>query len=212
MQREPFTNYTSPLSLLLTMGSAIVVGSAVSVLSHGFVVVREVQDALVAGVVVGGSASYVITNPLFSVICGFTAAVLQPLFELVVEKPLSKRLGLISTYSTIPFAFQSIVGGILMSILTIRTRMTVNDGFAFSSETSSGEIFSMTFISAGIGLGTGLIIGLVAWVTRPRNMDLELNDREFWAENDYISVGKRKKRKGKGGRELAPEVVDMRKR
>jgi hypothetical protein len=42
--------------------------------------IREIQNSLLAGAVVGGSASYFITNPSYSVVCGITAALLQSVF------------------------------------------------------------------------------------------------------------------------------------
>jgi hypothetical protein len=81
MAREAFTNYTTALSIILSMGASLTTGLAVSLLINGSINARDLQNALIAGFVVGGTASYFITNPAFSIVCGFTGALFQPVFE-----------------------------------------------------------------------------------------------------------------------------------
>lgn len=47
---------------------------------NSFPSIRNIQNSLLAGAVVGGSASYFITNPSYSIVCGLTAALFQPVF------------------------------------------------------------------------------------------------------------------------------------
>ena len=59
------------------MSSAITTGIAFSSFSNGYLRIRDIQNCLIAGIVVGGSASYYVTNPGFSILMGGVAAILQ---------------------------------------------------------------------------------------------------------------------------------------
>lgn len=51
------------------------------VINEDLLRIRNIQNGLIAGAVVGGSASYYITNPVYAIICGFAAAFFQPAFD-----------------------------------------------------------------------------------------------------------------------------------
>jgi hypothetical protein len=81
MKNERFTSFTSPLSVILSMGAGIVTSVAISLLASGKLIrIRDVQNGLLAGMVVGGTASYYITNPAFAICCGFFGAIVQYFF------------------------------------------------------------------------------------------------------------------------------------
>ena len=62
------------------MGSSVVTGLSLSMLINAKPNIRDIQNSLLAGAIVGGSAGYLITNPAFSIVCGITAALFQPVF------------------------------------------------------------------------------------------------------------------------------------
>ena len=62
------------------MGAALTTSFAMSFLIHNSVNPRDIQNGLLAGAIVGGSASFYITNVAFSILCGIIAAILQPIF------------------------------------------------------------------------------------------------------------------------------------
>ena len=115
------------------MGAAAVTGVAMSALIHGYLKLRDLQQALIAGMVVGGSASYFITNPAYSLACGVTAGLLQPIFELCIERPIYRKVGLLCTYSPSVFALQSFVSCVYMALLSVKSRSNPNQGFTFTS-------------------------------------------------------------------------------
>ena len=84
MRREIFSNYTTTASLILTMGASIATGAAFIALLRGTLIVRILQHCLIAGIVMGGSASYYITNPGTSILLGFAAAIMQIGFDYLI--------------------------------------------------------------------------------------------------------------------------------
>ena len=81
MPKERFTNYTTPLSLILSMGASITTSLSLSLfVNNGTLNIRDIQNGLIAGAVVGGTTSYFITNYAFSLLCGVAAAIFQPIF------------------------------------------------------------------------------------------------------------------------------------
>ena len=177
MKREWFTNFTTPLSIILSMGAATTTGLILSVLGNGSPKVRDIQNALLGGIVMSGSASYFITNPGYSILLGILAAMLQSLFDYCLEKPAFKALGLFTTYPSSVFSLQSIAGGIAMAILASQiTINTPHHHLTYRSSVDVGSIFISCFISAGIGFFTGLATGLLTIFVREYGVDIDLSD------------------------------------
>ena len=84
MRREVFSNYVTTVSLVLTMGTAIATGVAFIAFLKGTLIIRSVLHCLIAGLVMGGTASYYVTNPGISIMLGFIAAVLQVAFDYLI--------------------------------------------------------------------------------------------------------------------------------
>jgi hypothetical protein len=115
--------------------------------------------------VVGGTASYYITNPAFSIICGFSGGLLQTLFDNFLEKKIYNKFGIICSFPPFVFAFQSIIGGIFTSIYCKRVNDGLsNDIFYTINATTPRLVFAVCFISAGIGLITGIVVGLLSYL------------------------------------------------
>ncbi len=117
MKKEIFTNYVTPLCLIMSMGAAIVVTLAINTLINGNnIKIRDIQNGLIAGAVAGGTAGYFITNLAFAILCGFTAGISQPIFEQILEKILYKKLGFFCTYPPGVFGLQSLLGAIFTAL------------------------------------------------------------------------------------------------
>ncbi len=111
---------------------------------------------------VGGTASYYITNLSFALICGFSAGILHPLFLRLIEQKLYQSLGVFCTYSPGVFALQSIVSAIFTSIYSARVNSGLTDQFTYkNTDISAGAPFGICFASAGIGFITGIVAGMV---------------------------------------------------
>lgn len=170
------------------MGSAIITSVAISILlNDGRLRVRDVQNGLIAGAIVGGSASYFITNPVYALICGVAGAIFQPIFENMLEINLYKRLGLYCTYPPAVFGLQSLLSAIFTAIYAARVNSGSTNSIVYTEkQISAGKIFASYFISAGIGFVTGLVIGLICKLIRPSGLVLNINDKDLWVIRDNL--------------------------
>lgn len=80
MKKETFTSINSTVSIILSMSASLISNLSICIMIKGSLVLRDFQNGLMAGIVVGGSASYYVTNFSFSLICGFSAGILYPIF------------------------------------------------------------------------------------------------------------------------------------
>jgi hypothetical protein len=86
LQESNFQRYIAPLSILLSMGSAIITSIAVSMFVNGDnkingVRVKDVLNAQIAGGIICGAASFYITTPYLGLITGVVAGVTQYFFD-----------------------------------------------------------------------------------------------------------------------------------
>lgn len=133
MKKEMFTNYTTAFYLILSMGASITTSISLSIfVNNGSLHVRDVQNGLIAGAVVGGTTSYFLTNAAFSILCGFTAAFFQPVFEHFLEKLMRKKVGFLCTYSPSVFGLQSFISGIFTVIFCARVNSGSKDNFTYT--------------------------------------------------------------------------------
>ena len=185
MQRESFTNFTTAFGILLSMSSAITSGIAFSCFTNGYLRIRDVQNSLIAGIVVGGSSSYYVTNPGFSILMGGVGAILQILFEYLIEKPLFVNFGVHCTYPSSMFSLQSLVC-FLMSALFSDWTDVLRDGFTYTTLQSTANIVAVCFISMGIGFATGVVCGIIFIFILPDDPPINFDDEEFWNKDDGI--------------------------
>jgi len=80
MRKETFTPIISSISVILGMSSSFITNITICLLHRGRLNLRDIQNGLLAGLVVVGSSSYYITNLGLAVVCGFAAGILYPLF------------------------------------------------------------------------------------------------------------------------------------
>lgn len=161
------------------MGGSITTTLPFSIfVNDGVLNIRDIQNGLIAGAVVGGTTSYFITNSSFSILCGVAAAIFQPIFQHFLEKKLSKCAGFISTYSWSVFGLQSFLSAIFTVIFCARVNSGTTDGLIFSQPSISiASIIASFFVSIAIGFFTGLFTGLICKLVRPVGCWLVLHDR-----------------------------------
>jgi hypothetical protein len=63
------------------MGAAVVGAVIFSVLINGKLVARDLLHAPIAGGIIAGSASFFITNPVYTFVVGFTGGALQAVVQ-----------------------------------------------------------------------------------------------------------------------------------
>lgn len=116
-----FQHYIGPLTIILSMGTAIATSVISGMLVHGDKAegnlrVMDLLNAQIAGGIASGAASYYATSPFQGVICGFIAAIFQYFFDNVLERRVFRRWGVVSTYSFSLFCLQSLIGAIFAFI------------------------------------------------------------------------------------------------
>jgi len=73
--------YNGPLSVIIGMAASLLGAYCISSLLNGNVIVRDLIHAPIAGGIVVGSASFYITNPVYAMVAGFTAGIIQTLIQ-----------------------------------------------------------------------------------------------------------------------------------
>jgi ammonia channel protein AmtB len=107
-----FNQYNSPLSVVIGMGSSLIGAYIISSLINGNPIVIDLIHGPIAGGIVVGAASYFITSPLYAIIAGFTAGLIQSLIQNVFESRYAKNKSVVSTISWSLFGIQGIIGGV----------------------------------------------------------------------------------------------------
>lgn len=97
------------------MGASIVGALCISILINTDLVIRDIVYAPIAGGIVVGSASFFISNPVYSIAAGLTAGIVQALIQNCIEKPHLQTKSVISTISWSLFGIQGILGGAFAS-------------------------------------------------------------------------------------------------
>jgi hypothetical protein len=76
-----YNYYNGPFFIVMAMGAAIVGAVIFSVLINGSVVARDLIHAPIAGGIIGGSASFFITAPVYIFVVGFTGGAVQTVLQ-----------------------------------------------------------------------------------------------------------------------------------
>jgi hypothetical protein len=88
MQTTSFQRYIGPLSVVLSMGTAILTSIAVALLIHGDKItsirLKDMLNAQIAGGIIIGAASFYTTTPYLGLIAGVIAGFTQYFFDNVL--------------------------------------------------------------------------------------------------------------------------------
>jgi hypothetical protein len=124
-----------------------------------------------------------------AIVIAITASVLQYFFDNFVEKRLYRITGLLSTYSFTVFCLQGLVGAAFAAGYS--SKLTANsskDGFTFSSDSLHGPANEIIiyFISAGMGIGCGILSGIPCYCINKYKTDDMFHDRVEFKPDDCI--------------------------
>lgn len=182
-----FSLTNGPLSVLLSMASAVVASAACGLFYKGSFRVKDILNAVVSGGVISGTASYYITTPVLAVICGTVGAIFQYTLDNGAEKRIYQRFGHLTTYSFSLFGVQGLLGAIFAAGYSNRVSNSEDNGFVYSIDSNHALQFACYFISAGIGLATGAVVGLLSYLVSQYNTPEEMfHDRTEWQPDDGI--------------------------
>jgi hypothetical protein len=189
-----FNLTNGPLSVIVGMGASVVGAYSVSSIINGTAIARDLIHAPIAGGIVVGAASVFVTNPVYSFVAGFTAGALQSIIQNTIEAPAMRKTSVLSTISWSLFGIQGIVGGVFAT--GYRKILDYNsNGFTYAASSinfNPGYELAMAAISAGIGLGFGIIVGLLILLTTGQTTSDHFIDRPHWINDDGISFPKAK--------------------
>lgn len=113
---QPHFIYRIPLSVWYTISAAVLVAAGGSILVNGKLIARDMINGVVAGGVCSLTASYYLTNPVWSQCLGVASGFLQMFGQSFVETKWAKSKPIIATYSFTVFGLQGLLGGIWSAI------------------------------------------------------------------------------------------------
>ena len=129
-----------------------------------------------------------LTNPVYAMIVGSVAGIIQVVGQIFIEKPWIQKRRVLNTHSFILFGFQGIWGGIYASILRKRIE-TIWNGFQYNFDwivNPAGYDLAIALLCAAFGLAFGLIIGLFFFCFAKHDKEQHFTDFTYWDEYDGL--------------------------
>lgn len=123
------------------MGSSVISSIGMSMLIHGdkssCLRIKDITNAVVAGGIAAGAASFYITAPYLAIIIGTISGMLQYWLDNWLEYAIYRKIGLITTNSFSLFCLQSFLGAIFAASYNGRIANITKDGYTFNSNFKS---------------------------------------------------------------------------
>jgi hypothetical protein len=188
-----FNVYVGPLSIILSMGSALGAALIFTCLINGYIIARDLIHAPIAGAIIGGTSSFFTINPGESIIIGFVGGALQTIIQNLIEKSNSRKSGIVSTVSWSLFGIQGLLGAVAAVVFDDILKRGTKNGLNYNAQTSDKNpifLLIMALISAGIGLGTGVVSGIFACCFSSSNFANHFHDKNYWYNSDGIAYNK----------------------
>jgi ammonia channel protein AmtB len=170
------------------MSASLILGTAMSTFVYHKAVPRDFLNSLIAGGVAACSAGYYFTNPVWAMVLGSTCGIVQGLVQGLIEKKVAMNNRIFHTYSFTLFGVQGLIGAVFASIFrkVVETR-TDDNVFSFAvNSRPAGFDLAIAAISAGIGLGFGLLIGLIVLCSARHIVEDHFDDYTYWVPDDGI--------------------------
>ena len=163
----PFLGENGMISAYWAISTCVVTSLALSAVIHGRIRIKDLMYGVFAGAAMIGTSAPLIYSPTEAIVLGMIAGLLQPIFNLLEQKIVHNK----AYFSTcVPFVFgiQGLLGSLACGVIrAIRDNTTVFDyslnPFPFRWDVA-GEFFRACFISFGIALGSGVVVGFFVWI------------------------------------------------
>jgi len=192
------TQYRSVINTILGLCSSCVIGFLVSrTFRRRLFDIRDIQGATLAGGVALGSVHNILIQPgaalligaVAAAASGFSMAFLQPWFERRSPLRLFDTRQVLSVHG-IPGMIGGLAGIVAASVAGSRVYNEFTSLFLFHSIPSQGGYQAAAFgISLGIGVASGLVVGLLLYglrmVTSPISTDWYSDEVEWIVPADY---------------------------
>lgn len=187
---EPHFIYRIPLSVWYTISATVLVAAGGSILVNGKLIARDMINGVVAGGVCSLTASYYLTNPVWSQCLGAAAGFLQMFGQSFVETRWAKSRPIIATYSFTVFGLQGLLGGIWSAIFArvILDNEARRETFVYDTANMNNAGWSLLIavITAGIAMVFGLVIGLLLLAFGKHIRSEHFHDYTYWVPDDGI--------------------------
>lgn len=108
--------YRIPLSVWYTISATVIFSMIGSIFVHGKPLIRDLINSVVAGGVCSLTASYYLTSPIWSILLGCLAGIVQTVGHSILENRFAKEKSVLATHSFTIFGIQGIIGGIWAAI------------------------------------------------------------------------------------------------
>jgi hypothetical protein len=182
----PHALYSAPYAILYGIASSAIVNIGFSFFLNFKVMPRDVVYGSVAGAIAVSSASYYVTNPVFAMIVGSVAGIIQAIGN-YFEKKYCRNGKIVNTISFVLFGIQGIVGSAWTAIWNAMVR-TRNDGLPYNADfmVSSAKEFASAWISTGLGIGFGLATGAIVMLMARHERADHFDDYTYWEKDDGI--------------------------
>lgn len=178
-----------PFCNILGMGAGVIGGAIASLMFNGYLIARDPIHGLIAGAIVAGTASHYILNPTYALIAGGIGGLLQGFIQNIIERSGINNKNIISTVSWSLFGFQGILGGCFAAawkqVAFNNWQSTFANGLVLKNFGASYEVYA-ALLSAGIGMGFGLIAGIIIYLTTFQYSNEFFEDGYYWRSSDCI--------------------------
>ena len=163
----PFLDQNGMINAYWGISASVVTSLAMSALMNGRIRIKDLMYGTFAGAAIVGTSAPHMFNPVGAIVLGMISGLLQPLFNLAEEKIAQGRV-VFSTCAPFLFAVQGLLGSLAAGIFRA---IGTNGDYRFDPTTypypfrwaQAGEYYRATFISFGIAIGAGVVVGLFAW-------------------------------------------------
>jgi hypothetical protein len=190
-----FNLYVTPVSIIIGMGASLIGSFIVSSLFNGNLLLRDIIHSPIAGGIVVGSASFFINNPVYALVAGFSGGAVQSTIQNIFEKRSLIKGSVVSTISWSLFGIQGIIGGVFATGYKRIIDIGPNSDFVYSNPSvnfNPGYELLIAVISAGIGLGFGLLAGAIIYCISSHKSEDHFSDKPYWISDDGLTYPKAK--------------------
>lgn len=163
----PFLAENGMISAYWAISTCVVTSLALSAVIHGRIRIKDLMYGVFAGAAMVGTSAPLIYSPTEAIVLGMIAGLLQPLFNLLEEK-IAHSKAYFSTCVPFVFGIQGFIGSLACGVIrAIRDNTSLFNyllnPYPFRWDVA-GEFFRACFISFGIALGAGAVVGFFVWI------------------------------------------------
>lgn len=175
LDTTPFMAENGMMMAYWGISTCVVTSLALSAVIHGRIRIKDLMYGVFAGAAMIGTSAPLIYSPTEAIVLGMIAGLLQPIFNIIEEK-LAHRKVFFSTCVPFVFGIQGLLGSLAAGVIRAIRDNTTTFNYGLNPQPFqwdvAGEFFRACFISFGIALGAGAVVGLfVVLVSGQENHD-----------------------------------------